>query len=1023
MVAAMLVRSALSWVPRGPRRDARRLTGPALGRRAPALLGAALALSLGCSGAAPAPVARQAPVVKTPPAQPKAPEGPPLLPARVIAELDDEDATPYFARRGDEALLLHAAGGRFRTRILGADGAPRGDTVDAGPVAADVPVAALRATPQGYIAAWIEQIEGSRAVRVLALDPAGKPSAPASLVAQTAEEISWLDVLPNAQGALVLWEMPREAQGDAARAGVAHPGVDRVDVVMTVVAQGKGAAIKPTAPASVAREVLGWHAVATERGAAVALVLPPAAPRGRGEGKPARKAEAEDAAEDGKLGSVALLEIDAAGKVSAPVVVSPEPTAQIDLEIASLGGRYLLTWTDERDIDGAVYLAAVEPGGKVVVAPRQATPPSGEQALVSLVAPSQGGGGRALLAWEDLLRARGGEVGGAGARGPGRLIHLASVGPDGTLGAERAGLVFSASGPPDIAADGDGFAAVTLAPATLKMARDGAAAPPVWPTFVRFGPDLSVRAAEPVRAAPFAATDGVPYLVRGLTCHAGACATLASAAPGPQPGGAAGAAGARAPLALVSLPVRESAWRAPAFREDKDPPPRATAVRALAEGDSIAEVAAVELDGGAALSAWVTYFVEGASDAAPRGQEVSATLAVRAVSPGGLGKLSVLSQKASSLGGVAIAAAPPLPADAKGKGATQGESVIAWVARERGETQVYLTKVDATGAKVAQKKLTTAPRKKQGGAASEASDVAIAYDGAGGFIVAWIDTRDGNAEVYAARVDRALNRTAPDRRITNAPLDAAEVQIAVRGQEVWLVWSDARTAGGAAAGGVAAGGAAAGGAAAGGAAAGGAAAQAGAAPGGGAAAGGAAGQGDEPGGDIFLARLDAKTLQRIGDESRLHASSEHSRSPVLAPLEGGLFVGWIDEPADESGGGAGAGGRARLVRVDGNGAVQGPPVVVSGPDGAAVSSLALACDKICRGVLASAPGDSVELNAFTLAPGDVSAPSLKPLAWLTGGASQDVSPAFAGRSGASLFFADDAVSGSGRVRWMTIAWP
>ncbi|HTN89296.1 MAG TPA: hypothetical protein VL242_36710, partial [Sorangium sp.] len=406
----MLVRSALPWVRRGSRRSA---------GRAPALLGAALALLLGCSGAAQAPPARAARVVKTPPAQSKAPEGPPLLPAHVIAELEDEDATPYLARRGDEALLLYAAGGRWRTRVLGADGAPRGEAIEAGPAAADVPVAALRATPQGYIAAWIEQAEGSRAVRVLALDPAGKPVAPASLVAQTAEEITWLDVLPNAAGALVLWEMPRD---------------DRVDVVMTVVAQGKGAASKPTAPASVAREVLGWHAVATERGAAVALVLPPAAPPTKAERKPARKADAEDAAEAGKLGSIALLEIDAAGKVSAPVAVSPEPTAQIDLEIAAVGGRYLLTWTDERDIDSAVYLAAVEPGGKVVVAPRQATPPSGEQALVSLVAPAEGGG-RALLAWEDLLRARGGdrEEGGAEARGAGRLIHLASVGPDGAL--------------------------------------------------------------------------------------------------------------------------------------------------------------------------------------------------------------------------------------------------------------------------------------------------------------------------------------------------------------------------------------------------------------------------------------------------------------------------------------------------------------------------------------------------------------------------------------------------------------
>ncbi|WP_438025973.1 hypothetical protein [Sorangium sp. So ce233] len=973
----MLVRSGVPWV----RRGARRLTG------------ASLALLLGCSGATQAPsAARPARVVKTPPAQSKAPVGPPLLPAHVIAELEDEDATPYLARRGDEALLLYAAGGRWRTRVLGADGAPRGDVTEVGPAAADVPVAALRAGPQGYIAAWIEQTEGGRAVRVLALDPAGKPTGPASLVAQTAEDITWLEVLPNATGALVLWEMPREVQDSAAQ-----DSVDRVDVVMTVVAQGKGAAIKPTAPASVARAVLGWNAVATERGAAVALVLPPAGPPARGERKPARKADAEDAPGASKLGSIALLEIDAAGKVSAPVTVSPEPTAQIDLEVASVGGRYLLTWTDERDIDSAVFVAAVEPGGKVAVAPRQATPPSGEQALVSLVAPSAEGGGRALLAWEDLLRPRGGEGGWADARGEGRLIHLASVGPDGALSAERAGLVFSASGPPDLVADGDGFAAVTLAPAALKASR-GEAAPPVWPTFVRFGPDLSVRAAEPVRAAPFAATDGVPYLVRGLSCHKGACATLASAAagaPAQQGGagrgaGAAGAAGARAPLALVSLPVRESAWRAPAFREDKDPPPRATAVRALVEGDHIARVAAAELDGGAALAAWVTYFVEGASDRAPRGQDLSATLAVRAASPGGPGKLNVISQKASSLGGVAIAAAPPAPADAKGKGgAAQGESVLAWVARERGETQVYVTKLDATGAKVAQKKLTTAPRKKQGGAASEASDVAIAYDGAGGFIVAWVDSRDGNAEVYAARIDRALNRTLPDRRITNAPLDAAEVQIAVRGQEAWLVWSDARPAGGAA-------------------------------------AGGAVEPSGEASGDIFLARLDVKTLQRIGDESRLHASPEHSRSPVLAPLEGGALVGWVDEVAGggaSAGGGAAAGGHARFVRLDSGGAAQGAPLAVAAPDGAGVSSVALACDKVCRGVLASAPGDSVVLNAFTLAPGEAAAPSLKPLAWLTGSASQDVSPVFAGRSGASLFFADDSVSGAGRVRWMTIAWP
>jgi hypothetical protein len=48
---------------------------------------------------------------------------------------------------------------------------------------------------------------------------------------------------------------------------------------------------------------------------------------------------------------------------------------------------------------------------------------------------------------------------------------------------------------------------------------------------------------------------------------------------------------------------------------------------------------------------------------------------------------------------------------------------------------------------------------------------------------------------------------------------------------------------------------------------------------------------------------------------------------------------------------------------------------------------------------------------------------VKTISALTGGANQDVSPVFSGPAATSLFFADDAVSGSGRVRWMKIAWP
>jgi hypothetical protein len=981
MVAVMPVRRVLPDAQRGSKAGAARL----LKRCALRLVGLSLLAVPACSTPPPRHASSQPRGLKTPPAQPKPREqGPALLPAHVLAQLDDEDAAPYFARRDDEGLLLYASAGLWQTRLVGVDGAPKAEAVNAGPAPADAPVAALRATPHGYLAAWIENAGGHRTVRVLALDRAGKPDGQPSVVAQATDEIAWLDVVPNAKGALVVWEVPRD---------------DRVDVFASALAPGKGGAgTKPAAPVSIARAVLGWQAAATAQGAVIAVVN--AAPAAKPAKKAGKKGDVE-VVEDVKVGSVALLEVDAAGTASTPVTVSPEPTAQIDLEVAVVDGRYVLTWTDGRDIDSSVYLAVVEPGGKVVVAPRHATPPSGEQALVSLVATPYGSGAepgkRALLAWEDLLSARAADREGDGpVRGEGRLIHLATVGPDGALSAERAALVFSANGPPDLAADGNGFAAVTLAPAVLKTDAAPRSDAPIWPTFVRFGPDLAVRAAEPVRAAPFASTDGVPYLVRGLSCQRGSCTTLASAAGGAEPGAASKPAGVKAPLALVALPVRESSWRPPAYREDGAPLPRATAVTALYQGNHLARVAATELEGGGALSAWVTYFVEGSSSppstgggggAAGRGQDLSAMLAVRAVGvdgASGLGKVNVISQKASSLGGVAIAAAPsskaePRPGSAArppraAAAAPAAESALAWVARERGEPQVYVTKLGASGEKLAQKKLTVVPRRR-GGVASEASDVAIAHDGADGWVVAWVDTRDGNAEVYVARIDRALNKTVPDRRITDAPGDAAEVHLAVRGQETWLAWSDARQEGEAAAQG-------------------------------------------EGTGDIFLARLDTKTLQKLGPETRLSASPEHSRSPVLAPFGRGVVAGWIEEPLTEKS----SGGGARVAQLDEKGAPLGAPVVLEGPD-AAASSITLACGTSCRGVLASAPGDAVVLSAFELTPGAQARAALKPLTGLTGSSPQDVSPVFSSPAGTSLFFADDSVSGSGRVRWMTIAWP
>jgi hypothetical protein len=907
------------------------------------------------------PVATQAPSVEVAPA---VPAGPGLLPAQVLAQLDDENAAPYFARRGDEGLLFFSSRGHWYTRAVGADGTPKSAApLEVAALASEASMAALKPVADGYLAVWAEQVAKNHALKLLALDADGKPRGEPALLTQVTDDVTWLDVLPNATGALVLWEVPHD---------------DRSDVFVAPVTGGKA----DGAPVAIAQGVIGWEAEPTPRGLALATVSADgAAPRAARSRRRGERSADQASGRGTKLGKVWLTEIDVKGKAGTPVAVSAEPTAQVDVTVADVDGKYVLAWTDERNIDACVYLAAVEPGGKITAPPHRATAPFGEQAMVSLIAENFAPGGprskRALLAWEDQLKAP----------REGRLIHLATVGSDASLGRERAALVFAASGPPDMVPDGEGFAAMTLAP--VRELPEGVEAhqqqgvkgdAPVWPAFVRFGPDLSVVAGEVVRAEPFLANDGVPAVMRGLSCAGGKCAALASGAVVPAKG--ADSPAVAAPLALVSLPVRKSAWKPSGYREPDEAPPRPSSVTALFDGDHLAKVTAADLPGGGALSAWVTYVLEArgggraGKKAKPAEDGQSATLSVRPIGADGApGKAVTISQKAVSIGGVALATAP-----AQGK---KVETAVAWVARERGEPQVFVTKVGPDGEKLAQKGVTVVSRKaqKKGALPSECSDVAIAYaggegSGGDGFITAWVDTRDGNAEIYVAKLDRGLTKIVPDRRITDAPGDSAEVQIVVRGKDVFLVWSDARA------------------------------------------------KPDEGSGDIYAARLDAATLKKTGPEVRLFASATHSRTPQLLPLGKGFLVSWIEEGEGARGGGpGGAEAGLRVAQLDEKGVIIGAPQLVRG-DGGTVTSATLGCGpKSCRGVLTSAIGEALVLGAFELGADGALAGPVKTIAALTGGATQDVSPAFSGPTATSLIFADDAVGGSGRVRWMSIAWP
>lgn len=845
---------------------------------------------------------------------PVSPDQPAFLPAQVIGRFEDEQTVPYVARRGDEMLLVFNAKGRLHARLLGVDGAPKADNVDLGVSVGDVQTASVAAVGDGWLVAWVEGSKGNATVRSLAIDATAHARGTAANLAQSAEDVGFVEIVPGANAALVVWEIPRDAY---------------LDVIAVPVKPGQ----PPGAGVVLARRVLGWGIAPTDAGAAIATLVD----------------VAPDSAEQGRTGRVLYADVDLDGKVSPPFTVSNEATAQGDLVVTRVGARILLAWTDVREIDSCVYVAAVERGGRVVTTPRRATPSLGEQALVSVVA-GTGTKPHALLAWEDLLRAP----------REGRLIHLGLLDADAVLQKERATLVFSASGPPDFTADGDGFAVTTLAP-IVNTTRPAGTEAPIWPAFVRFGPDLSVRASEPLRAEVFASNDGLPDLTRSLSCYNGTCTTLASLP------------GSTATVAMLGLPIRTTPWQAPASRDPDDAPPFARAVTSIYDGEHLAKVAGTELAGGTTLAAWITYFIE--SNEAAQGKsakkgEPLAVVGVRTVSPTGtLGKPQIISNHAVSIGGVALARTP-----------AADEAALAWVARENGETQVQLAKLTADLGKITQKPLTSVKRKApKGQAASEASDVAIVYAPASdpkggaddGWIVAWVDTRDGNAEVYVARVDRSLRKVVADRRITEAPGDSAEVQLVMRGNEVVVVWSDARQ------------------------------------------------HPDEGNGDMYAMRLEARTLREVGPALRLFASSGHSRSPSVALAGDNVVVAWIEDATADA---ASADAGVRLATIDSRGALAGAPILLRGDDGTTTSSVALACTGgRCRGVSASAIRESMQIDAFEWNPG---APPgrRKTLVALSGGANADVSPAFSGPSANGLLFGDDSVGGSGRVRFVSIGW-
>jgi hypothetical protein len=319
-------------------------------------------------------------------------------------------------------------------------------------------------------------------------------------------------------------------------------------------------------------------------------------------------------------------------------------------------------------------------------------------------------------------------------------------------------------------------------------------------------------------------------LAWNLTCPNGACFALTAES------------GVPSPVALTRLEHLSDIYRAPAQRVELPPPPRIIGDEALAETAPLSQIALTETDAGTLLG-WITDFDPTTPwvklkkpTADGRFEPLRARLDLQGFAASApfaaLGGSETLSLRAHSLGGIALS-----------RGPGQKDTLAAWAGLDGGQPQVFLTLVDPLGKKLTQRMLTH----KTG----DLSDIALAPAGAD-HLVAWVDERSGDPELYATRVNRALNHVSPEQRITQAPGAATDLSLVATKAGALAVWADARDS-------------------------------------------------DRAGSaDIYATVLRASDANRSGAEGALQKTRAHSFAPVARAYGGGALVAWLEAASDRA---------------------------------------------------------------------------------------------------------------------------
>ncbi len=665
-------------------------------------------------------------------------------------------------------------------------------------------------------------------------------------------------------------------------------------------------------PTRIARGIVGWHALELPDGVGLSIVEPPA---------DAKSMPAEGHASGGTL---AFQRIDADGQPGSRTVVMNRPIVSGDVEVArEPNGRLVFAWTDRTTAEPAVVLAALD-DKNVLDPPRKVMEARGGASLLAL---ASGTAGTALMFEAPARR-----------KGDSRRVHVVRVGPDLALGPPTS-IDTLGRGQPELAPTASGFALLATSADceqndTACLNADSVA------TLFRTDADGTLLQREPLTFLSDPATLGW-----GMTCDGDTCFTLA-VSPGTPSRVRAVAVRPRTNVKTVAAKSSTSA------EPSKTSIARVADVSAFASGESVVDIAATHF-GEASIVATLT---SKPTERVRRGvledaRTASLTLSTQLIDAnGGAQPAAIITTHALAAGGVAIA-----------PGATDDDGgAVAWVARDNGDPEVHVTRIDKHGRKTSDVQLTTTK--------GDASDVTITWANSG-WIVAWVDGRDGNGEVYATKLGPDLRKIAKEERITKAPGDASDLVALANGDMVWLAWSDSRES-----------------------------------PKDGVA-------------DVYVSAVKMRDAKPAIDDQRLLATAAHSRTPQLTSGPTGMYVAWIEEAPMGSETPAASGYGAFWAKLDASGKPTEKPARIPLSGDGAATSIAIEATPWVRALVTRSTPDMIAIDAVDLS---VTPSIASALLSLDGPPSLDVALAL---DRGVLFFNDEGPRPADRrARRARIAW-